>query len=109
MTKPAMCELVHDWMAEVLDINHSILETGLRQRAKFEGWLKFELALHAQKRGASDVLLERQSEKDHLVRADISFTYGAVNHVLQDTEHVLANRGNSRQDASSHEKHPRRE
>jgi hypothetical protein len=44
-----------------------------RQRAKFEGWLKFELALHAEQHGASDVEVEAPSGSGS--RSDLSFLY----------------------------------
>jgi hypothetical protein len=46
----------------------------VRQRAKFEGWLKFELASNAEQNGAELVRVESSYSDDNR-RADLSFVY----------------------------------
>ena len=53
-----MHELLRKWIVEILSNRHEVMSVALRQRAKFEGWLKFELAAHAEKCGATHVVVE---------------------------------------------------
>lgn len=39
-----MDEFIRKGIVEILETNRSLLKIPLRQKAKFEGWLKFELA-----------------------------------------------------------------
>ena len=47
----------------------------VRQRAKFEGWLKFELAAHAELHGAKGVEVEAASTDSGDSRHDVTFSY----------------------------------
>lgn len=68
--------LVRKWITTVLLRRAHVVALALRQRAKFEGWLKFELAAMAEEEGASDVNVEASSENlDVAGRADVSFIY----------------------------------
>ncbi len=71
---PAMDAILRDWIREVLDQHKALLPIAVRQRAKFEGWLKFELAFVAEQHGAQDVQVEApyQGSKKH---ADIGFEF----------------------------------
>jgi len=40
------------WIVEILEKNLSLVALAVRQRAKFEGWLKFEFARLAVEKGA---------------------------------------------------------
>lgn len=46
-----MHDTVRNWIADVLRRNPGPVLIAMRQRAKFEGWLKFELAAHAERYG----------------------------------------------------------
>jgi hypothetical protein len=48
----------------------------IRQRAKFEGWLKFELAAHAEAKGMNDVTVELAATEAMRSRADVTFWLG---------------------------------
>lgn len=78
--------LVRGWITEVLRTNEAVLAIALRQRAKFEGWLKFELAAHASRAGASSVLVEPPAGdalSDGRARADLTFVVDAVRYDLE--------------------------
>lgn len=62
----AMHEHVRGWIVDVLARHQPLLAIAFRQRAKFEGWLKFELAACAEESGATSVCVETASE-DHTV------------------------------------------
>ena len=56
-----MHDTIREWIVEVLECHQHLLAIALRQRAKFEGWLKFELAMVAEKHGAQSVEVETAS------------------------------------------------
>ena len=60
------------WIIEILQAHPTVMNVALRQRAKFEGWLKFELAAAAAENGASEVVIEAGYDAG---RADLSFQY----------------------------------
>jgi hypothetical protein len=61
------------WIVEVLKQHQPLLAIAMRQRAKFEGWLKFELALYAEHHGATSVEVEKTADPGS--RCDLSFIY----------------------------------
>lgn len=67
-----MDNLIHKGIVEILTKHERLLQIVLRQRAKFEGWLKFELACYLDQIGMTSVEVESQSSfgRD---RADIAF------------------------------------
>ena len=68
---------VRDWITKILEERKLLVALAVRQRAKFEGWLKFELAYRAALAGASDVEVESGSTtRSGQVRADIAFRLG---------------------------------
>lgn len=71
---PTMDAILRDWIREVLDQHKALLPIAVRQRAKFEGWLKFELAFVAEQHGAQEVQVEApyQGSKKH---ADLGFEF----------------------------------
>jgi len=73
-------EKVRKWIVEILVNNPSPVSIALRQRAKFEGWLKFELAALAKEKGASEVEVEASSSKSGNVhnRSDIAFRWNDI-------------------------------
>jgi hypothetical protein len=62
------------WIVDVLEQHRPLLNVTVRQRAKYEGWLKFELALYAEQHGATNVEVETPSDSG--ARSDLSFTFG---------------------------------
>ena len=63
---------LRSWIVDVLEQHRSLLNIAVRQRAKFEGWLKFELARYAEEHGATGVEVETPSDSGG--RSDLSFT-----------------------------------
>ncbi|MHB8844767.1 MAG: hypothetical protein ACYC7L_08445 [Nitrospirota bacterium] len=63
-----------DWIAKVLEAHSDVLAIALRQRAKFEGWLKLELAATAAQHGCVSVELETPLPSNKGERADIGFS-----------------------------------
>lgn len=57
----------------MLEQHRPLLAIAIRQRAKFEGWLKFELALFAEQHGATSVEVEAPSGSGS--RSDLTFLY----------------------------------
>lgn len=57
----------------------------MRQRAKFEGWLKFALAAHAELKGATEVVVEAPISATGITRArsDISFRWNSVRYDVE--------------------------
>ena len=53
-----MDKTLRQWIVQVIQQHELILRIAIRQRAKFEGWLKFELAAIAEINGASVVEVE---------------------------------------------------
>lgn len=80
-----MDKLLRDWITEIITENERQVSIAVRQRAKFEGWLKFELAVLAEKKGAQVVQIEpiSQDVSNNLQRADISFLYNGINYVIE--------------------------
>lgn len=68
-----MNDIVLNGICEILTQNQQKLRIPLRQRAKFEGWLKFELAYYLERSGYSNVHVEGESSKS-VFRSDIRFT-----------------------------------
>jgi hypothetical protein len=61
---------IRRWVAEIIQDREDLISLAIRQRAKFEGWLKFELACRALREGATQVVLEAPTDAG---RADVSF------------------------------------
>jgi len=70
------------WIANILRAHSSLVALAVRQRAKFEGWLKLELAECARKRGARSVQVEPQLGKGK-GRADVSFAFGKLRYNVE--------------------------
>ena len=58
-------EYIADTIKKILSKNKDLLEIAFRQRAKFEGWLKFEIAKEFQKSG-KDTKVEYPIAKGHV-------------------------------------------
>jgi len=72
-----MHNVVREWIVEVLEDHRQLLTIAIRQRAKFEGWLKFELAAIAEIHGAQSVEVESPIDGKNASgeRADLSFLF----------------------------------
>ena len=68
-----MAAVLRGWIVEVVDAHPAIADLACRQRAKFEGWLKFELAQRMTEAGAGSVEVESGYESGQ--RCDLSFEY----------------------------------
>lgn len=53
-----MNNIITEGIIEVLDTHKDLLKIALRQKAKFEGWLKFELAYYLETKGMREVAVE---------------------------------------------------
>ena len=58
-------EYIADTIKKIISKNKDLLEIAFRQRAKFEGWLKFEIAKEFQKSG-KDTKVEYPIAKGHV-------------------------------------------
>jgi hypothetical protein len=67
--------LVRSWIVEILRSHVPLVAVAVRQRAKFEGWLKFELAAYAALKGASDVTVETSLGNEAGTRSDVTFLF----------------------------------
>lgn len=67
-----MHQIIRKWIVDVMKAHAPVLAVAMRQRAKFEGWLKFELAAHAAAKGARDIAVEA-GYNDGTGRADLTF------------------------------------
>ena len=79
-----MDKIVREWISEILIQHELLLKIALRQRAKFEGWLKFELAGIAEKYGAEDVEVEASNNfGTGLMRSDIAFKFNDIRYDVE--------------------------
>ncbi|MGI5858743.1 MAG: hypothetical protein ACOX8P_05390 [Tepidanaerobacteraceae bacterium] len=69
-----MDQFIRNAILEVLKKHEGILRIAVRQKAKFEGWLKFELANYLEQNGMDNVEVESKFN-NRRERADISFFY----------------------------------
>jgi hypothetical protein len=69
-----MDDLIRKGIVEILQANKSLLKIPIRQKAKFEGWLKFELAHWLENQGAQFVEVESKVYYQRS-RTDITFSY----------------------------------
>ena len=78
-------DIVRAWISEVLLSHPGPMAIAMRQRAKFEGWLKFALAAHAELKGATDVVVEAPISATGITRArsDISFQWNSVRYDVE--------------------------
>jgi hypothetical protein len=64
---------IREIINEILLNNLELIKIAIRQRAKFEGWLKFELAYYLEHKGFTNVRVELMGENKE--RSDVSFDY----------------------------------
>jgi hypothetical protein len=70
-----------DCMLSVLNGHEAVLALAFRQRAKFEGWLKLELAVNLAAHGARSLVLEAPCGAGQ--RADLGFTMDGVPYLIE--------------------------
>ena len=75
-----MNKLLLQWVKEILEKNQTVVELAIRQRAKFEGWLKFSLAAYIEKNFCPVIVECIYSEKK---RADLSFIYEGTKYLIE--------------------------
>jgi hypothetical protein len=70
-------EQARQWIVSVLENHRALVALAIRQRAKFEGWLKLELAAYAISQGAASMEVESGYGADGApLRADLTFLNG---------------------------------
>ncbi|MGQ0524314.1 MAG: hypothetical protein ACT4P8_11735 [Betaproteobacteria bacterium] len=74
-------ETLREWISEVLKAHRGVMAIALRQRAKFEGWLKFELAAHVEASGATQVTVEAPLPDGG--RSDLSFDWNGARYDVE--------------------------
>jgi hypothetical protein len=80
-----MDERIRHWIGEILAGHKQLLAIAIRQRAKFEGWLKFELAAQAERYGATAVEVESASNDpdSKYARSDIAFHLSGIRYDIE--------------------------
>lgn len=73
---------VREAIVNILNANKELLKIPFRQRAKFEGWLQFELAHYLEAKGMDAVAVE-SPVYDNRDRTDITFTYEGTPYALE--------------------------
>ncbi len=74
-------KLCRQWIVEILRDHLSLVAIAVRQRAKFEGWLKFELAQCIAQYG--DIVQVETSDSGDIGRSDITFLLDGVRHDIE--------------------------
>lgn len=77
-----MDRVCRKWIVDVLQEHPALLPIAARQRAKFEGWLKFELAARIETELQSRVRVEQPTGRGQC-RYDIAFTAGGEDCYLE--------------------------
>ncbi len=80
-----MHKLLRKWTCQVLHRNPAVVAIAARQRAKFEGWLKYELAVFAQSQGAQTVEVEARlpGGSSNRARADVAMRFRGVRYHVE--------------------------
>lgn len=80
-----MNNIIRKWIVEILEQHKQLLAIAVRQRAKFEGWLKFELAVIAEKNAAQKVEVESISDvkRNSGGRSDLSLIYNGKRYDIE--------------------------
>ena len=79
-----MDETLRKWISEILKQHEALLLIAIRQRAKFEGWLKFELAAFAETQGAQYVEVESSNDTESTQgRSDITLYLNGVRYDVE--------------------------
>jgi len=79
-----MDAIVRSWIVQILEEHLSLIAIALRQRAKFEGWLKFELASMAERHGAQDVEVEASPVRgSSLSKSDLALRFKGIRYDIE--------------------------
>ena len=73
---------VRSWMADVLRTHPDVVHLAAKQRAKFEGWFKFELAARMARAGVDEVRIEPGGVVPH-ARHDLSFLWAGERYFVE--------------------------
>ncbi len=76
-----MEDLIREWIVNIINDNEDIIKVAAKQRAKFEGWLKFMLVREALKNGCEEVIVEDGYGRKK--RADLSLKRNSVKHFIE--------------------------
>lgn len=77
-------DAVRGWIVEILEQNKPLLAIAIRQKAKFEGWLKFELAASAARHGAKSIEVESSyDDSPSHKRSDLSFIFKGIRYDIE--------------------------
>jgi hypothetical protein len=77
-----MHQEVRDWISHAISSRPVLIGLALRQRAKFEGWLKFELAERALAAGSLNVELEASLPSGNS-KCDLAFTSRGIRYFVE--------------------------
>ncbi len=77
-----MSHKVCSWIGAILRENLEVVDLAARQRAKFEGWLKFELAAKIEHEAGKSVRIEPVNSISRS-RHDLSFLYAGETYYLE--------------------------
>ncbi|WP_446899243.1 hypothetical protein ACSVC9_04955 [Clostridium sp. LBM24168] len=77
-----MDKLIRKSISDIINDNKHLIGIAIRQRAKFEGWLKFELAEYLQEYGIYSVEVEPKYNHSNS-RADIGFVCNDVHYYVE--------------------------
>jgi hypothetical protein len=72
---------IRRWIVDVLQAHLELLAIPMRQRAKFEHWLKFELSAYAEQHGATQ--LEVEAPLANGFRSDVAFYWQAARYHIE--------------------------
>lgn len=72
-----MNKLIKDSISNIINNHSQLVAIAIRQRTKFEGWLKFELAYHLQKLRFPNVEVESNYAASN-TRVDLGFIYNGI-------------------------------
>jgi hypothetical protein len=74
-------EMLRSWIEDIVNAHPVVMALACAQKAKFEGWLKFELAQRAVEAGTSLVELESGYESGE--RCDLCFEHESVQYAVE--------------------------
>lgn len=78
-----MHKQLRSWIVRVLEEHEALLRIAVRQRAKFEGWLKLELAAYIETIGGEQVRLEAPLGTRKDSRCDLSFSFAGIRYNVE--------------------------
>lgn len=77
-----MDKFIRESIANILNNHTDVIKIAIRQKAKFEGWLKFELASYLESNGMEHIEVESKSGfgREH---SDISFSHEGIPYSIE--------------------------